>query len=65
MGGWGILRNGGGDPSNGRDHFEMGGLIPLYGLCCHHTHKNKDFLNKEERVKGSLIFYVYAIIQAS
>ena len=32
VGGWEILRNGG-DPSNGGDDFEMGGLIPLYGLC--------------------------------
>ena len=32
VGGWRILRNGGGILVMG-DDFEIGGLIPLYGLC--------------------------------
>ena len=34
VGGWGILRNGGCPSNGGRgNNFEIGGVIPLYGLC--------------------------------
>ena len=33
VGGWGILRNGEGILVMGGNDSEMGGLIPLYGLC--------------------------------
>ena len=31
----------------------------------HHSHNNKGFLKKEERVKGFFYFYGYAIIEES